>query len=1409
MATLTGGNLDETLIGGLAVDLISGLGGNDSLVGNESDDTLNGGKGDDTLEGGVGNDTYVVDSAADVIVESGKDFQDRIQASISIDLKNYTGIEHVTLLGKAATSAVGNAGANMLVGNTGANTLDGGAGSDTLDGGAGTDSLIGGSDSDTYIVSSAADKIDESGGGADDRILGSIAIDLNKYSGIEHAALGGAGALSAIGDAGANMLMGNAGDNKLDGSAGLDTLIGGAGNDIYLVGDLKDVAIENPGEGIDTVISTVPDFSSIYALDANIENLILGPGALHGKGNAIANVITGNGANNELSGLEGNDSLIGNDGGDILDGNAGADSMVGGKGSDVYRVDDAGDKVVESGPAGDSDSVTVALAAYTLGANLEGLSHSGNGDFTGTGNSLNNTILGFLGNDVLNGLAGKDILYGGDGDDTLIGGAGSDRFGFSNFVFVSAGVDVIADFNGLPGGDQLDFDILGFLAAGTEADFIQTEVKNGSTIVRIDNDGTGGGSGFVDVAVLQGVSTDLAGLLANGSIADVEAEPTPAIDGAAGADNKVGTGISDLIRGLGGNDTLTGGAGFNTLDGGVGADSMIGGTDSDTYIVNSAADKIDESGGGTDDRILASMAIDLNNAAYTGVEHATLTGTAALSAIGNAGANMLIGNSAANKLDGRAGLDTLIGGAGNDIYLVDDISDVVIENSGDGVDTVIVTATIDFKLGANIENLTVASNVASGYEVAGNALANKIIGGAGGFLSGEGGNDLLIGGNGNDGFVGGAGADTMVGGKGQDTYFVDDLGDKVVETGPAGQDDQIFSTVSYVLGANLEHLNLFEEASKEKNIDGTGNTLNNFLGGNTGNNILSGLAGNDTLAAGQGTDTLVGGAGSDEFRLTDKNLDGLDTIADFDGLPGGDKLSVSQVVGVLAAGTEANFIQTVVVNGSTIIQLALDGSGAGPDAVVLQGVSTDLAGLLANGSILDVGTLATAPIDGTAGADNKIGTGVSNLIHGLGANDTLTGGGGFDTLDGGAGNDSLIGGSESDTYVVNSAGDKIDESGGGTDDRILASIAIDLNNAAYAGIEHVTLTGVMALSAIGNADGNMLIGNIAANKLDGGAGVDTLIGGAGNDIYLVDDVDDLAIENPGQGIDTVISTVGDEVVGYTLGAGVENLILATGTIKGTGNDLANNITGDGDTSFLNGEGGNDTLIGNGGNDELDGGAGADSMVGGKGADTYFVDDVGDKVVENGGAADNGDMVNSIISYTLGANLEGITLSGKGEIDGTGNGLNNQMFGNDANNTLRGLVGNDVIDAGGGNDILLGGDGNDLLDGDKGADTLVGGGGKDTFRLFDGDLTGTDVIADFNGLPGGDVIDVGVLLLGFTPGISDVNDFLKASIANGSTTLQVDLDGAIGGANFVDMAVLQGVSTSIDGLLANGSLLLVS
>lgn len=129
-----------------------------------------------------------------------------------------------------------------------------------------------------------------------------------------------------------------------------------------------------------------------------------------------------------------------------------------------------------------------------------------------------------------------------------------------------------------------------------------------------------------------------------------------------------GSGLSDLISQLGGNDALNGGGFNDTLDGGTGTDSMDGGDGNDLYIVDSTKDVIVETGGNLNDRIQASISIDLNNVAYDGIEHVTLTGSSGLLATGDASKNILIGNTGANRVDGREGADTMIGGAGNDTY---------------------------------------------------------------------------------------------------------------------------------------------------------------------------------------------------------------------------------------------------------------------------------------------------------------------------------------------------------------------------------------------------------------------------------------------------------------------------------------------------------------------------------------------------------------------------------------------------------------------------------------------------------------------------------------------------------------------------------------------------------------------
>ncbi|MEH2001944.1 MAG: DVUA0089 family protein [Nostoc sp.] len=181
--------------------------------------------------------------------------------------------------------------------------------------------------------------------------------------------------------------------------------------------------------------------------------------------------------------------------------------------------------------------------------------------------------------------------------------------------------------------------------------------------------------------------------------------------------------------------------------------------------------------------------------------------------------------------------------------------------------------------------------------------------------------------------------------------------------------------------------------------------------------------------------------------------------------------------------------------------------------------------------------------------------------------------------------------------------------------------------------------------------------------------------------------------------DTRNGTSGDDTIyGWANGGNANSL---------SGNDTLNGAAGN-DNLF--GGTGNDSLIGGLGNDTLDGGLGTDSLNGGVGDDTYIIDSAADTITE---AANSGtDTIRSSVTYTLGVNLENLTLTGTSGINGTGNSLNNFVFGNRANNTLNSGGGNDTLDGNFGNDTLNGGDGNDSLQGGPGNDILNGGSGDD-------------------------------------------------------------------------------------------------
>jgi Ca2+-binding RTX toxin-like protein len=200
--------------------------------------------------------------------------------------------------------------------------------------------------------------------------------------------------------------------------------------------------------------------------------------------------LNGGAGNDTLNGGTGNDTLNGFAGNDTLNGGTGADTMVGGTGNDTYYVDNPGDVVNEAAGAG-TDTVRTTLLSKMLGANLEDLMFIGSGNFTGTGNALNNvitggagndTLTGWAGNDMLNGGSGNDVLNGGAGADVLTGGAGADVFRFSaltDSTVAVGGRDTIRDF---VSGDKIDLHLIDANAslAGDQAfSFIGTNAFSG------------------------------------------------------------------------------------------------------------------------------------------------------------------------------------------------------------------------------------------------------------------------------------------------------------------------------------------------------------------------------------------------------------------------------------------------------------------------------------------------------------------------------------------------------------------------------------------------------------------------------------------------------------------------------------------------------------------------------------------------------------------------------------------------------------------------------------------------------------------------------------------------------------------------------------------------------------------
>ncbi len=450
----------DAMLGSDGDDLLIGTADGDMMLGLAGNDTLNGGGGADTMQGGAGNDIYVVDSTADVVSEAADEGIDLVRSTVSYVLGD--NVENLTLFGTEGLTGSGNALDNTVVGNSANNALGGGAGNDLLNGGAGADSMQGGTGNDIYVVDSVADLVGENNGEGIDLVRSTVSYVLD--SNLENLTLFGTEGLSGsgnalnntlIGNEGGNVLSGGGGNDTLNGGAGLDTLQGGVGDDTYTVDQGADVVIESVDEGIDLVRASIA-----YTLGANAENLtLIGTQAIAGTGNALDNTVVGNDADNALSGGAGND---------VLNGGAGTDSMQGGAGNDVYVVDSTSDAVSEN--IAEGTDVVRSSVTCVLASNVENLTLIGTENTSGSGNVLDNTLIGNGGGNVLSGDAGNDTINGAAGDDLLDGGGGNDsmRGGLGNDSYVAdSATDAIVEIAN-EGTDSVSSSVTWTLAANVE-----------------------------------------------------------------------------------------------------------------------------------------------------------------------------------------------------------------------------------------------------------------------------------------------------------------------------------------------------------------------------------------------------------------------------------------------------------------------------------------------------------------------------------------------------------------------------------------------------------------------------------------------------------------------------------------------------------------------------------------------------------------------------------------------------------------------------------------------------------------------------------------------------------------------------------------------------------------------------
>ncbi|WP_293566844.1 calcium-binding protein [Phaeodactylibacter sp.] len=1022
----------DHLVGSWWNETINGQSGDDALFGGDGDDTINGGAGDDWLFGGGDND--IVDGGDDDDIIFGGDGNDEL---------------------------IGGSGDDAIFGGDGDDYIDGGDGADWIDAGDGADLIIGGAGDDIIYA-----------GGGDDDAYGGEGMDVIYGQGGNDTLYGNEGIDWLYGESGNDKLYGvededhlygGVGDDVIDGNAGNDFIYGGAGYDYISGGEGADVI-----DGGDGLSDAVRYQDSTAGVNVNLTTGLGFGGEAEGDvitnieriyGSAFDDVLTGDAGDNRLYANSGNDILngeAGNDllyghytGADILNGGDGIDTMYGGLDGDILNGGDGDDRIsyyyISSGVNIDMVNGTVDGITGTwvqdIFTSIERVYASNGGDII-TGNSDNNRIYTYAGDDLVNTGAGHDTIYShyagasiinsGDDDDFIYsnltgnnidGGDGFDRLSYW-YSSVAVIVNMVTGVASNNNGDQDTFSNIEQIYASNHGDQITGDDQD-SRFYGYDGDDIINAGGGIDKLHGQDGNDSLYG----GAGDDL-------IYSGNGSDYIFGEDGDDLIYGDLGNDVIDGGAGEDTVSYYSSTDNLT--IDLSNNIANGSSIGLDfitnverVLGGEGDDDIIGSDGADIIDG-YIGNDE--IEGGSGNDIIyGGAGSNVLNGGSGDDQITGGSGYDYISGGEGADVIDGGDgLSDAArYQDSTAGVN---VNLTTGLGFGGEAEG-DIITNIeriyGSAYDdvLTGDAGDNRLYANSGAdILNGGAGNDLLYAHYaGADILNGGAGDDTLYGGLDGDTLNGDDGDDRISYYYTSGgvNIDMVNGTVDGIAGTwTQDTFTSIERVYASDDGD--------IITGNSDNNRIYTYAGDDLVNSGAGHDTIYSHyAGSNTINSGDDN----DLIY-------------------------SNLTGNNIDGGNGIDRLSYHYSSVAVDIDMTTGIASN------NNGDQDAFTNIES-VYGSGHDDVIQGDSLSNVIYGLDGDDEIRGGGGDDTIYGAEGND-IINGEAGRDYLFGDIGNDIfvfsdlTHSTGVEQDRIedfeQGNDLIDLSAFTFTSISDLTIT---------------------------------------------------------------------------------------------------------------------------------------------------------------------------------------------------------------------------------------------------------------------------------------------------------------------------------------------------------------